>query len=381
MSFQRCIVCHQRYDLDDVLYYCGCGGLLEVVHEPLKALSMLQLPVGEAKNSGVWRFKEAVLPIADSEIVSHPEGHTRLYERESLCKWVGVHRLLLKHEGENPTGSFKDRGMTVAVSQAKHLKQSILACASTGNTSASLAAYGAQAGLTTRVFLPEGKIAPAKLAQATAYGAEMHFIQGDFDQAMKHVLEASQKEGFYLLNSVNPFRLEGQKTILWELFEQLAWEVPDWIVVPGGNLGNTSAFGKAIREAYAAGWISRKPKIAVIQAQKANPFYESFLSGFQKLTAIQADTRASAINIGNPVNFEKAKAVIVELEGCVEEVTDAQIKKAKQQINQSGIGCEPASAATLAGVFKLVSRKIVKPTDCVVCILTGHLLKDPSMLC
>ncbi|MEI6790930.1 MAG: threonine synthase, partial [Myxococcaceae bacterium] len=256
MIFQRCIRCFQRYELDQIIYYCGCSGLIEIKHAKFPS------PVageGLGVRSGVWRFKNAVLPIADSEIITHPEGFTRLYERERLSAWAGVSRLLFKHEGENPTGSFKDRGMTVAVTQAKRLGQKILACASTGNTSASLAAYGAQAGLKTLVFLPEGKIAPSKLAQAIAYGAETRMIAGDFDKAMTRVLEASKEEGLYLVNSVNPFRLEGQKTIMWELFEQLDWQVPDWIIVPGGNLGNTSAFGKAIFEAYEAGWITKKP--------------------------------------------------------------------------------------------------------------------------
>lgn len=378
LSFQSCIACYQRYELDQIIYRCECGGLIEIKHPAIPS-PLIPLPEGEGRKSGVWRFKQAVLPIPDSEIVSHPEGFTRIYEREVLSQWAGVHKLLFKHEGENPTGSFKDRGMTVAVTQAKRLGQKTVACASTGNTSASLAAYGAQAGLKTLVFLPEGKIAPSKLAQAIAYGAETRMIAGDFDAAMAKVLEASVDEGLYLVNSINPFRLEGQKTIMWELFEQLDWQVPDWIVVPGGNLGNTSAFGKAIWEAYEAGWITKKPRIAVIQAERANPFYHSFLSGFENFASMQADTRASAINIGNPVNYEKAKRVIQDLNGRVEQVTDAEIKEAKIQIDHTGIGCEPASAATLAGLKKLVAQKLVRSDELVACILTGNVLKDPVM--
>ena len=376
LSFPSCIRCFQKYDLNQIIYRCECGGLIEIKH------SVFPSPLGGeglGVRSGVWRFKDYVLPIPDSEIVSHPEGFTRVYERESLSRWAGVDKLLFKHEGENPTGSFKDRGMTVAVTQAKRLGQKLIGCASTGNTSASLASYGAQAGLKTVIFLPEGKVAPSKIAQAIAYGAETRMIEGDFDTAMAKVLEASHDEGLYLVNSINPFRLEGQKTIMWELFEQLDWQVPDWIVVPGGNLGNTSAFGKAILEAYEAGWITKKPRIAVIQAERANPFYQSFLSGFEDFAPMHPDTRASAINIGNPVNFEKAKRVISDLNGRVEQATDAEIKEAKIQIDHSGIGCEPSSAATLAGLQKLVAQKFVRPDEVVACVLTGNVLKDPVM--
>ncbi|MBL4818619.1 MAG: threonine synthase [Deltaproteobacteria bacterium] len=386
MSYQICIECNQRYDLDDIIYYCGCSGLIEVKHELDASLRWHDkvschpgLDPGSSK-SGVWRFHQAVLPIAKPEqIISHPEGHTRLYQRDILSKWAGVNELYLKHEGENPTGSFKDRGMTVAVTQANRLGQKSLACASTGNTSASLAAYGAQAGIKTLVFLPKGKVAPSKLGQAIAYGAELKEIEGDFDAAMAQVLEASKEQGLYLVNSINPFRIEGQKTIMWELFEQLDWQVPDWVIVPGGNLGNTSAFGKAIGEAFEAGWIKSKPRIAVIQAEGANPFYQSFKQGFKDLKPVKANTRATAINIGQPVNYSKAKRIIKALNGLVEEVSDAQIKEAKAQIDQSGIGCEPASAATLAGLKKLVLAKEIKAKESVALILTGNILKDPVM--
>lgn len=379
LSFQSCIECHQKFDLDEIIYRCGCGGLIEVKHGKFPSPLAGEGSGVRSEESGVWRFREVVLPVQEHEIVTHPEGNTRLYEREVLSRWAGVKQLYFKHEGENPTGSFKDRGMTVAVTQAKRLGQKTLACASTGNTSASLAAYGAQAGIKTLIYLPEGKVAPSKIAQAIAYGAEMHMIQGDFDTALTLVLEASKNEGLYLVNSINPFRLEGQKTIMWELFEQLDWTPPDWIVVPGGNLGNASAFGKAIQEGYEAGWFMKKPRIAVIQAQKANPFYESFLNGFRDFQPMKPDTRASAINIGNPVNYPKAKRVIQDLNGLVAEVTDQQIKEAKIQIDHSGIGCEPSSAATLAAVKKLVEQKSIHPNESIACILTGHVLKDSIM--
>ncbi len=376
LSFQACIECHEKYSLDQIIYRCACGGLIEVSHQAIPPLEKGGLG-GILGDSGVWRFKNAVLSVPENEIISHPEGNTRLYQREVLSRWAGLANLLLKHEGENPTGSFKDRGMTVAVTQANRLGQKALACASTGNTSASLASYGAQAGLKTIVFLPAGKVAPGKLAQALAYGAELSEVEGDFDTAMEQVQAASREQGLYLVNSINPFRLEGQKTIIWELFSQLDWNPPDWIVVPGGNLGNTSAFGKAIREAFEWGWIKKRPRIAVIQAEGANPFCTSFKNGFRELKPVKAHTRASAINIGHPVNYPKAVRVIEELNGLVEEVSDTQIMEAKGQIDRCGIGCEPASAATLAGARKLVNAGSIKPNEQVVLILTGNLLKDP----
>src|SRR5438045_6478762 len=221
--------------------------------------------------SGVWRFREAVLDIDESQIITHPEGATRIYERDGI---------FFKHEGEKPTGSFKDRGMTVAMTQAVRLGARAVACASTGNTSASLAAYAAQAGLRAIVFIPAGKIAGGKLAQTLAYGALCLAVRGDFDAAMRLVLDASKRFGIYLVNSINPFRIEGQKTIVWELLQDLEWRAPDWIVVPAGNLGNTSAFRKALEEARDAGWIEKMPRLAAIQAHGANPFYRSFTEDF-----------------------------------------------------------------------------------------------------
>jgi len=267
--------------------------------------------------------------------------------------------------------------MTAAVSQARRLGMKALACASTGNTSASLAAYGAQAGMKTLVFLPEGKVATAKIAQAVGYGATCLMVQGDFDAAMSLVMKVADL-GVYLVNSINPFRLEGQKTIIWELLQDLAWEAPDWIVVPGGNLGNTSAFGKAIEEAASLGWISKKPRLATIQASGANPFALSYREGFSKAHSLKPETIATAIRIGQPVNYEKAVRVIQNLNGVVCDVSDDDIMEAKRTIDRSGIGCEPASAATLAGLKKLVVGGTILPTDRVVCVLTGHILKDPE---
>jgi threonine synthase len=312
-----------------------------------------------------------VLSVPDAQIITHPEGATHLYEREGL---------LFKHEGENPTGSFKDRGMTVAMTQAVRVGARAVACASTGNTSASLAAYAAQAGLRAVVFVPAGKVSAGKLAQTLAYGATCLQIRGDFDAAMKLALEASTRLGIYLVNSINPFRIEGQKTIVWELLQDLGWEAPDWIVVPAGNLGNTSAFGKALKEATEAGWIKKTPRLASIQASGANPFYRSFREAFSGRHRVTAETIASAIRIGDPVSYDRAVAAIRYTGGVVEEVTDDEIMNAKRAIDAMGIGCEPASAATLAGVRKLRTSGVMRDDERVVCVLTGHLLKDADAI-
>jgi threonine synthase len=365
----RCIACGTIYPADKIRYTCDCGNLLAVERESLPASTKLfderRASRKTIDQSGVWRFREAVLDVDDAEIVTHPEGSTRLYERNGL---------FFKHEGENPTGSFKDRGMTVAVTQAVRLGATVIACASTGNTSASLAAYAAQAGLRALVFIPAGKVAAGKLAQTLAYGATCLAVRGDFDAAMSLVRKACDRLGIYLVNSINPFRIEGQKTIVWELLQDLEWNAPDWIVVPAGNLGNTSAFGKALAEAHAAGWIKTMPRIASIQASGANPFFRSFRDNFAQRHRVTAETVASAIRIGDPVSYEKAVAAIRDTNGIVAEVTDEELMSAKRDIDRMGIGCEPASATTLAGVRKL------KLTGRIVCVLTGHVLKDPDAI-
>jgi threonine synthase len=282
----------------------------------------------------------------------------------------------MKHEGENPTGSFKDRGMTVAVSEAVRQGAKAVVCASTGNTSASMAAYAAQAGLRGIVFIPDGEISYGKLSQALAYGSKVIQVPGSFDDAMRIVQEASRDLGLYLLNSINPWRIEGQKTIIFEMIHQRGWEPPDWIVVPAGNLGNTSAFGKAIGELLELGWIEKVPRIASIQAEGAAPFYKMWKSGTDSLEAVKPDTVATAIKIGNPVSWEKALKVIRETDGVVEVVSDAEIMEAKAVVDASGVGCEPASAASIAGVRKLVSKGVIKSDEDLVCVLTGNLLKD-----
>ncbi|MFW7380071.1 MAG: threonine synthase [Oligoflexus sp.] len=386
-EYLNCIVCTDRYPVNEARYLCDCGGPLSV-ERPLELLKSVNpvlfdqrlLSRKDCDVSGVWRFREAILNLNPSEIVTHPEGQTRLYQRTALSQWAGVDELYLKHEGENPTGSFKDRGMTVAVSQAKRLGAQVVACASTGNTSSSLAAYAAQADLKAVVFLPAGKVALGKMAQAIAYGSQCLMIQGSFDDAMAVVRELGHDERIYLVNSLNPFRLEGQKSIIWEILQNLNWSVPDWIVVPGGNLGNTSAFGKAIHEAYEAGWINKKPRLATIQAKGANPFAQAFQDKFESMSPVVPETVATAIRIGNPVNYEKAKRVIQSLDGVVAEVDDQAILAAKALIDRQGIGCEPASACSLAGVKKLVAEGVIKSNESVVGILTGHILKDPDVI-
>ncbi len=251
-----------------------------------------------------------------------------------------------------------------------------VACASTGNTSASLASYAAQLGLPCIVFLPATHVARGKLAQSLAYSATTIQIEGDFDNAMRLVEQACNELDIYLLNSLNPFRIEGQKAIGFELLQQLDWEAPDWLVLPAGNLGNTSAIGKAFRQAYQLGLIAHMPRIAAIQASGANPFFRSFMNGFSRREHVQAQTIATAIKIGDPVSYSRARQAIEESNGIVEEVTDEEILAAKSVIDRSGIGCEPASAATLAGAHKLVERGIIKREERVVGILTGNLLKD-----
>ena len=338
--------------------------------------------------SGVWRYRELILPLPPSMIVSRPEGNTSLYPvglencgegREGhrrIGQFAGVERLYLKHEGENPTGSFKDRGMTVGVSMAKASGAHAVACASTGNTSASLASYAAQVGLPCFVFLPAGNVAAGKLAQTLAYGATVISIDGDFDDAMRLVEQACNELGVYLLNSLNPYRVEGQKAIGLELLQQLDWQAPDWLVLPAGNLGNTSAIGKGFLQAYQLGLIGHLPRIAAIQAAGANPFYRSYTSAFASRAPVQAHTLATAIKIGDPVSFTRARRVIEQTNGVVEEVSDEEILAAKTVIDRAGIGCEPASAATLAGIRKLVQRDIIKRDERIVGILTGNLLKD-----
>jgi threonine synthase len=391
----RCPQCGATTSGGTTQFRCACGtpfDLPDASFEPasesaeaLRARFHGRLSaLGGSARSGVWRYRELILPLAEEHIVSRQEGNTPLHtvgagERDGWRKigmYAGLERLILKHEGENPTGSFKDRGMTVGMSVARALGVRAVACASTGNTAASLAAYAAQAGLPALVFLPGNNVASGKLAQSIAYGAQRVSVAGDFDDAMRQVEVVAGRLGIYLLNSINPYRLAGQRSIAYELLHQLNWQAPDWLVLPAGNLGNTSAIGAALLRAAERGLIARVPRLASVQATGADPFYRSFASGWRDFAPVHASTRATAINIGAPVSYARARAVVEATGGVVTEVSDDEIFAAKAIIDRAGIGCEPASAASVAGARRLVAEGVIAPDAHVVAVLTGHLLKD-----
>jgi threonine synthase len=377
-----------------------CGGLYEVIYPwsegaaegfDLPAGVRLPNPAGlrhlwqerrtstlPVDQSGVWRFRDLLPIVPDDKVVTLREGNTPLYEMPRCAEDVGIEWLLAKHQGMNPTGSFKDTGMTAALSVAASRGFEWVACASTGNTSAAMAAYAARAGLRSIVFIPEGKIAWGKLSQSMDYGAMTVQLKTDFDGCVRVLNELVQRFPIYLLNSVNPYRLEGQKTPAMEILEQMEWQVPEHIVVPGGNLANSSALGKGFQELKHIGMISRLPKISVIQAEGANPLYRWYNDENRAMLPVTAETRATAIRIGNPASWKKAARIIEGMDGWCEQVSEQQIALAKAQIGAEGIGCEPASAVTLAGLRKLVAQGRVQREDRVVLILTGHTLKDSA---
>lgn len=388
----RCIGCGVVSQKAEQNFRCAaCGDLLEIAYPDwnpsrVDAASLRNLwrqrrtsglPVDE---SGVWRFREMLPSFGDWEqIITLREGNTPLYEMPSCARIAGMQQLYAKHQGMNPTGSFKDTGMTVAASVARREGFRWVACASTGNTSASMAAYAARGGMRSLVLIPEGKVSWGKLSQALDYGAVTCQLKTDFDGCMRLLNEVVQRMPVYLLNSVNPYRLEGQKTAAIELMEQFDWQPPDHVIVPGGNLGNSSALGKAFIEMKQLGFISTLPKVSIIQAAGANPLVRSMReNGGKKLISMQAETAASAIRIGSPASWKKAVAVLQATGGAVGQVSEVEIALAKAEIGVDGIGCEPASAVTLAGLKKLVKQGFVKSADSVVLILTGHLLKDPE---
>ncbi|HET7585308.1 MAG TPA: threonine synthase [Gemmatimonadaceae bacterium] len=397
----RCASCGAVYGaLDPVTSCAACAGLLAVEHDltTLRAAELRErfdaraaaiMSVGaptagataDVERSGVWRYRELVLPAVPlREVVTYPEGNTPLVHRDAVVAWAGVPGLLLKHEGLNPTGSFKDRGMTVAMTQARRLRGSAsvraVVCASTGNTAASLAAYAAQAGIPAMVLVPEGRVSEGKLAQTLAYGAHVAMVRGSFDECLSLVRRASAELGLYLVNSVNPYRIEGQKTIVLEMLHQMAWEPPEWIVAPAGNLGNASAFWAALRDARAVGLIDRTPRLALVQAEGAAPFARSFATGFRERIRVEPETVASAIRIGDPASYDRAVEAVRSTNGVVLSVSDDEIMEAKRVVDGSGVGCEPASAASVAGVRALVRAGTIGTADRVVAVLTGHLLKD-----
>jgi threonine synthase len=390
VSQLRCIGCG-RTALADRFRCEHCRDLLEIVYPGwndrgpggLSASSLKKLwrdrrsSLDPVEQSGVWRFREILPEIPQSQIITIKEGNTPVYELPHCALAAGVAQLFAKHQGMNPTGSFKDTGMTVAASFARQAGYRWVACASTGNTSASMAAYAARGRLHSLVLIPDGKISWSKLSQSLDYGAITCQLKTDFDGCVRVLNEVVERMPVYLLNSVNPYRVEGQKTAAFELLEQFDWQVPDHIIVPGGNLANSSAIGKALREMKKLGFISRLPKISVIQAEGANPLVRTIReNGGEKLVPVHAETMATAIRIGNPASWKKALRVINESEGTVEQVSEIEIAIAKAEIGAEGIGCEPASAVTLAGLKKLVKSGFVKPNESVVLVITGHLLKD-----
>ena len=412
VAYQRCIVpeCGATYGVDEVLVGCSrCGNLLDIAYD----WSRLDVPNALAgfeqkwahRNSpldfsGVWRFRQ-LLPFApEDKIVTVGEGQTLLQRADSVAGYAQLEpgNLYLQYEGMNPSGSFKDNGMSAAFTHARMVGAQRAACASTGNTSASLAMYCAVTRLMRAIiFVGSGKIAYGKLSQALEYGALTVQISGDFDDAMQRVKEVSRDLGVYLVNSVNPFRLEGQKTIMLRVLEALQWQIPDWIVVPGGNLGNSSAFGKAFAELIELGLISHAPRLAIINAAGADtldvlynqrnlrwnqgvPDLDSVCQYYDELDQrnSKASTIASAIEINRPVNLNKCIRALEVCDGVVRSVTDQEILDAKAQVGAGGIGCEPASAASLAGARQLREEGVIGKSDRVVCILTGHQLKDPT---
>jgi threonine synthase len=410
--FQRCIHphCGATVSLDDTTFQCPrCGGLLDVAYDwdrlpPPKALRQFEARWSERTNplsfSGVWRFRD-LLPFAPADkILTIGEGQTILQRSDAVAAYIGMNagRLYLQYEGMNPSGSFKDNGMTAAFAHAGMVGARRAACASTGNTSASAAIYCAATNrMRAIIFIGSGKIAYGKLAQALDHGALTVQIAGDFDDALMRVQQVSKQLGIYLVNSINPFRLEGQKTIMYRILEALGWEVPDWIVVPGGNLGNVSAFGKAFIELLDLGLIERAPRLAVINASGANTFYQLYekhglrwnggrpatdtIDNYMKAMDagnLRANTLASAIEINRPVSLPKALRSLDRCGGAVREVTDQEMLDAKAKVGAGGLGCEPASAASVAGARRLRQEGIIGSDERVVCVLTGHQLKDPT---
>ncbi len=411
--FQRCINphCNGTADVTDTAFICPrCGGLFDVAYDWNRLPVPTSLQAFEQKwsertdplnFSGVWRFRE-LLPFAPPEkILTIGEGQTILQRADRLAEYVGVRpgQLFLQYEGMNPSGSFKDNGMTTAFTHARLVGARRAACASTGNTSASLAIFCAATNLMRGIiFIGSGKIAYGKLAQALDHGVLTVQIAGDFDDALQRVRQVACELGIYLVNSINPFRLEGQKSIMYRVLEALRWEVPDWIIVPGGNLGNVSSFGKAFIELYELGLIPRLPRLAVINAEGANTFYQlhdrqhlrwsggdinfahvdTYYQGLDT-EKVRASTLASAIEINRPVNLPKALRALDRCAGLVREVHDQDILDAKAKVAAGGLGCEPASGASVAGARQLRAEGIIGSEDRVVCILTGHQLKDPDV--
>lgn len=395
LSCTGCNASAERGSLKGDLRCPSCGDLFEVQYpewagageDPRTAATLREtwtdrrLSFDPIDSSGVWRFRELLPIVTDpSKVVTLREGNTPLYHLPRNAQRLGHRNLFAKHQGMNPTGSFKDTGMTAALSVAHEEGYQWVACASTGNTSAAMAAYAARSGMRSLVFIPEGKIAWGKLSQAMDYGALTFQLRTDFDGCVKALAEVVRRAPVFLLNSVNPYRLEGQKTPAFEIVEQLGWKIPDHVIVPGGNLANVSALGKGFQELQRLGFIDRLPRLSVIQAEGANPLYRLLREGSsgseRVLTPVAAKTRASAIQIGNPASWRKALRILDQTGGFCEQVSEAELALAKAELGEEGLGCEPASAVTLAGFKKLQAAGLIEPDETTVLFLTGHTLKD-----
>lgn len=371
----RCVVCGEEYDDDEVIYTCKkCGSVLELASLDVD----IDKSIFECRRDTLWKYKE-LIPVNSNHIVSLDEGGTPFCKCDKIGEELGVD-LYVKVEGSNPTGSFKDRGMTVGVTKAVELGVDTVGCASTGNTSASLSAYAARAGLRCIVFLPSGKVALGKLAQAMFHGAEVISIDGNFDEALEAMTALALDKYLYLLNSINPYRLEGQKTIGYEILQGLDWQSPDRIILPVGNAGNISAIWKGVNEFYDLGFVDTKPMMTGIQAEGACPITNAFKKKSKDVIPVEnPETIATAIRIGAPVSSIKAMNAIFDSNGYSETVTDKEILDAQKYLaRKEGIGVEPASAASIAGLKKLREEGIIDKGERVACVVTGHLLKDPN---
>lgn len=385
-----CIDCGKESPTSEFEFHCICGGLLDIVHDfqrydadLLKHLFKERLSERMTPYaSGVWRYKELIFPeLPDNCIVTKYEGNTGLYTSELLQNYTGLKQVFVKAQSENPSGSFKDNGMTVAVSHGKFLGYKKFTCTSTGNTSSSLAMYASIANADSYVFVPDKDISLNKVLQTLSYGAKVFSFAGTYDDGIQFLEKYSSDLELYVCNSINPFRIEGQKSIIYEIAQYLNWELPEWIIVPGGALSNATALGKGLHDLFTLGLINKMPRVAIVQAEGASPFHKMVSQEKRELTPEPFPyTRASALNIGNPPSWKKALHTLIETRGITISVTDEEILDAKAIIDRSGIGCEPASAATIAGLRNLVSKQVIDKEESVLCILTGNILKDTDIL-
>ncbi|MED4292224.1 threonine synthase [Priestia megaterium] len=385
-----CIECGKSIPYENFNYHCTCGGLFDIVqdfqnHDAERLKRLFNERLSERMTpyaSGVWRYKELIFPeLPEEDIVTKYEGNTGLYSHQLIQDYIGLRQIYLKAQSENPSGSFKDNGMTVAVSHGKSLGYKKFTCTSTGNTSSSLAMYASIGNSGSYIFVPNKDISMNKVLQTIAYGAHVFSIPGTYDDGIKFLEKYSQELGLYVCNSINPFRIEGQKSIIYEIAQYLNWNLPEWIVVPGGALSNATALGKGLQDLLKLGLIDKLPRIAIVQAEGASPFHQMMDQKMKELIPeLSPYTRASALNIGNPPSWKKAKHVLKETNGITVSVSDTEILDAKAIIDRSGIGCEPASAATIAGLKKLVDQQNIDKDETALCILTGNILKDTDAL-